>query len=107
MLQLNCSRVFLSLFLLCCSLLVVLRIVREKSFMLKIFYEFRLPSQQPFSATGVAAELQQGNICLCPMEWCIQISAKNGADLVLTDKRTWFLGSFLQCPTPEQRMGCV
>lgn len=86
MLQLNCFCVFMSLFLLCCSLLVVLKIIREKSFILKIFYYISLPSQQPFSAIGVAAKVQQGSICLDPMEWCIQVTAKNGADLMLTEK---------------------
>lgn len=40
MLQLSCFCVLMSLFLLCCSLLVVLRIVREKSSYWKFFINF-------------------------------------------------------------------
>lgn len=99
MLQLKCFCTFLSLFLPCCSLLMLLRIVREKSFIFKIICEIHLPSQEPFSATEFAPKQKQGNICLCPMEWYIHISAENGADLILIEKGVWILGSFLQCPT--------
>lgn len=39
------------------------------------------------------------------MEWCIHITAENGADIILSEKGVCFLGSFLQCPTFRTEAG--
>lgn len=39
------------------------------------------------------------------MEWCIHITAENGADVILSEKGVCFLGSFLRYPTFRTEAG--